>query len=121
MRINKWIYVVFITVSVCVIVSISPLTYNYYIHPLARLAKTINTGDDIAGIEKKLNTYEMKYQNKGMPQITIRFPDSTCDYQDKMQIKGCINIYDESIFDPVYLNVFFDKDGKVLEKHFIGD
>jgi hypothetical protein len=116
-----------VTIGLIVIILIllgitcSSYIYNYHFHPLARLADQISSGNDLDNARKLFEKYKHTHNNNDVMQYSDRFPDNTCDYKKRENVKGCLFLYDESIFHNVQLAVFFDRNGKVVDKLFVGD
>lgn len=122
MKSNKLAYAIILLFIMAVVVANAPFIYNYHIHPLARQSKEISLGHDIKDVEKMLEGYRAAYRTNGQPpQLTVKNPDLTCDYKGEGLISGCISIMDDSVFDSIFLDVFFDEQGKVIEVRLVGD
>jgi len=94
--------------------------YNYNLHPLSFLSSDIKNGDGLESVQNKFKSYAEIYGGDDEFQYALRFPDKSCDRHKKVA-EGCIFIRDNSIFDVVQLTVFFDADGRVVDKLYIGD
>ena len=120
-NIVKVIFGVFGVIVVILGITAGPFIYNYTFHPLARINNQISNRDSIENVRNLLKKYEEKHEKNDILQFVDEYPDPTCGPLKRENVMGCLSLYDESIFDDVQLAVYFDKDGKVVDKMYIGD